>query len=129
MSSKMQKVVTKIVANAGRTAEFAQALAERDEFHLVAKVPGFMKLVIEATPAGEVSVAHYTTSGCGDTMRDPEIVFNPQTWHAVEITQDFLGQYNRAKPGCYLKNVDEFATFWAGNLFDQGFTKTSDLTD
>lgn len=128
MSAKMQKVVTRIVENAGRTAEFAQAITERHDFHLTAKVAGFMKLVIEVTPTGEVSVAHYTTQQ-GDSMRDPEIVFNPQTWHAVEITQDFMGQYHRARPGCYLRDAEEFATFWAKNLVDQGFTKTKEISE
>lgn len=129
MSAKMQNVVTKIMSNAGRTAEaeFSKALAQRSDFHLTATVPGFMKLVIEVTPAGEVSVAHYTTQD-GDSMRDPEIVFNPKTWHAVEITQDFIGKYNRARPGCYLRDAEEFATFWATNLVDQGFTKTANIS-
>jgi len=118
----MQVVVEEIVANAGLKGDFAAALILGHNFHLKATVSGFMPLVIEITPDGDISIAHYYEQN-GDLMRDPEICLDPISWRAVEYTQDNIGRYQRASPGCYLSRVDSFANgLWARNLRAQGFT-------
>lgn len=51
------------------------------------QVDGFDDLVIEKIDEHRLSVAHYYEQH-GDLMRVPEIVFDTQTWVAVEYQQD-----------------------------------------
>jgi hypothetical protein len=118
----MQVTIEAIVQNAGRMEEFEKAIEGCQSFHLSVERKGYMRLVIEVTPMGEVSVAHYYTQN-GDAMRDPEIVFLPDCWLPVEITQDPVGIYQRANPGRYLKGANQLANVWAMNLRHQGFTE------
>ncbi len=117
---KMQTVVETIIANHGRTQEFQKALKAHSEFHLSVTNEPYMRLVIEVTPEGYVSVAHYYQQH-GDAMRDPEVVFDPANWRAVEYTQDSLGIYQRIKPGYYSPGIETFAGMWARNIKAQGF--------
>ena len=116
----MQKIVETIVANHDMTEKFWQAVETRSEFYLNVENNPYMRLVIEVTPEGFVSVAHYFTQN-GDAMRDPEIVFNPANWLAVEYTQDSLGIYQRVKEGYYSPSLEAFCKTWAHNLKEQGF--------
>lgn len=116
----MQKVIEAVVANHGLTEQFWQAIETRSEFYLSVENRPYMRLVIEVTPEGFVSAAHYYEQH-GDAMRDPEVVFNPATWLAVEYTQDNLGTYQRVKEGFYSPSLESFCKTWAKNLKEQGF--------
>lgn len=119
----IQKTVEEIAQAAGALDQFNAALEAGETFYLKAQVPGYMPLVIEVLGATrEVSVAHYTTQN-GDTMRDPEYVFETHNWRPVEVTMDFVGFYHRARPGCYLGGgASDFCRMWATNIRCQGFT-------
>lgn len=119
---KMKSVVETIVANHGKTQEFQQAIKDRSGFYLNVENEPYMRLVIEVTPEGYVSVAHYYRQD-GDAMRDPEIVFDPARWLAVEYTQDSMGIYQRVEPGYYSPGIETFADVWAQNIKSQGFCK------
>ena len=116
----MKTAVMRIMYLAKREEEFLDAIENHKEFYLRATVDGYMPLVIETTPFGEVSVMHYYVQN-GDVMRDPEIVYNAQNWRPVEITQNPVGITQRAKPGHYLVGANQLSTIWARNLKDQGF--------
>ena len=117
---KMKSVVETIVANHGKTQEFQQAIKDQAGFYLSVENEPYMRLVIEVTPEGYVSVAHYYRQD-GDAMRDPEIVFDPANWMAVEYTQDSMGIYQRVEPGYYSPGIETLADVWAQNIKSQGF--------
>jgi hypothetical protein len=102
------------------TEKFWKAVETHDEFYLNVTNEPYMRLVIEVTSEGYVSVAHYYQQH-GDAMRDPEVVFDPADWHAVEYTQDSLGIYQRIEPGYYSPGIETFAGMWARNIKAQGF--------
>ncbi len=122
----MEVTVTELIAAAGMTAAFAAALRVGGEFHLRIENPPYMCLVIEVVAAGEISLAHYYYQN-GDSMRDPEIVFNAQ-WLPIEITQDPVGYYRRADAGYYLSGVQGLARLWAANIRAQGFARRGTFT-
>lgn len=123
----MQVSIEAIVEAAGQTEAFKRAIRNGGSFTLkVANAP-YMPLTIEVTGEGYVSVAHYFTQN-GDAMRDPEIVFNPKNWYGVEITQDPVGMYQRVRPNCYSKGIEELARVWAKNLREQGFIEAAART-
>ena len=117
---KMQTVVETIIANHAMTEKFWKAVETHDEFYLNVTNEPYMRLVIEVTSEGYVSVAHYYRQN-GDAMRDPEVVFDPADWHAVEYTQDSLGIYQRIEPGYYSPGIETFVSIWASNIKVQGF--------
>jgi len=121
MATPMQKSISLIVHAAGLANEFEEARRTGQPFHLSITNPPYMRLVIEVVGAGEVSVAHYYQQN-GDAMRDPEIVFDAN-WLPIEITQDPMGVYRRARPGFYLSGVTGLARMWASNLRAQHFTR------
>ena len=119
----MQVTVETIFEQHGLTKVYREALNGGEPLHLRLERDGFMPLVIEVFRGVGVSVAHYFTQN-GDAMRDPEIVFNPDTWHGVEITQDPIGRYQRVPEGKYSPGIESLARMWAKNLRSQGFTGT-----
>lgn len=118
----MQVTIETIIEQHGLTEAYQAAIkGEGDHLHLSLSNEGWMPLVIEAFN-GAVSVAHYFTQN-GDSMRDPEIVFDPSFhWFGFEITQDPVGRYQRVPGGHYSKGIENLARIWAKNLRNQGFT-------
>ena len=105
------------------------------DFHVRLEKPNFDPLVIERI-GDRVVVAHrrwsldrYFQQG-GDTMSDPEIVFDYETWTPLEITQSPVGIY-RSKfvtldEETYVDTRFHQAGFplgrvWARNLRHQGW--------
>jgi hypothetical protein len=91
-----------------------------------------MPLVIERH-GDEISVAHYGELN-GDLIRDPELTFScGSDWTPTSITQDPVGRYaevfpivdgqhaKRVRPKL-LRELKSFASLWARNLKEQGFT-------
>lgn len=117
----MEVTIAGLVEAAGLTNEFDAARVTGESFHLRVDNEPFMRLVVEIVAPSEVSVAHYYQQN-GDAMRDPEIVFGTN-WLPVEITQDPIGSYRRAKEGYYLTGVQDLARIWAANIRHQGFIK------
>lgn len=118
----MQKTIEDIIALVKLSDVFNQAIATKSEFHLRLQNCSWLPLVIEVTGEGFISVAHYLYDEySGDTLRDPEIVFNPEGWFAVEITQDPVGRYQRIPAGRYSPGTEELARIWARNIREQGF--------
>lgn len=118
----MQVTIETIVKANGHTVEqFYEGIKNLD-FYLKIQMPGYMPLVIEATPEGMISVMHYYIQN-HDIMRDPEVVFDPRTWHGVEMTQDNMGFYQRVPAGMYSPGLESFNNMWAKNLRHQGFTE------
>jgi hypothetical protein len=120
----MQVFVSELLSKFDLGELFQQAIQKRQNFMLKLRNAPWFDLVVEVTPAGEVSVAHYTQVN-GDAWRDPEIVYEVRTWRAVEITQDPVARYRRAPAGHYLVGVHDLSRMWAGNLRDQGFLKVA----
>ena len=108
----MSKIMDKDEQGSNGTARASFETADQGE--------PYMRLVIEVTSEGYVSVAHYYRQN-GDAMRDPEVVFDPANWRAVEYTQDSLGIYQRIKPGYYSPGIETFAGIWARSIKAQGF--------
>lgn len=127
----MQKTIEDVATAAGVLDQFKAAVAGRGTFYLKARVDGYMPLVIEVIPGEtgpEVSVCHYYKQH-GDTMRDPEYVFETRNWRPVEFTQDNLGLFHRARPGYYLaRGAIEFCGVWAKNIRHQGFADPKSAT-
>ncbi len=125
----MQVTVEKIATAADQLDSFRAALETGEEFALRATVNGYMPLVIEVLGAlREVSVSHYFRQN-GDTMRDPEYVFESISWRPVEMKMDPIGYYRRARPGYYLAGgASSFCRMWAQNLRHQGFTDPATAT-
>lgn len=114
----MEVTVSELVERAGMTAEFKQAVENCGEFHLKAICEPYQPLTIEVTPDGHIAVAHTFVQN-GDVMRDPEIVFNAMSWQPIEITQDPVGVYRRARSGYYLSGVTRLANMMASNIREQ----------
>lgn len=120
----MQVSIEAIVQAAGQTEAYESAIRNNESFALKVTNAPYMPLTIEVTGEGNVSVAHYFTQN-GDAMRDPEIVFNPKNWYGVEITQDPVGVYQRVRPNCYSRGIEDLARIWAKNLREQGFIEAA----
>lgn len=118
----MQVTIETIVEKNGLTKAYKEAMVGGENLHLRIENGLYMPLVIEVFK-GTISVAHYFTQN-GDAMRDPEIVFDPGTWYAVEITQDPIGRYQKLPKGKYSPGIESLARMWAKNLRNQGFTGT-----
>lgn len=104
--------------------------------------PGFMRLVIEYVGTGPrglpaISVAHYGTQN-GDSMRDPEIVFEVgdarTAWGPISYRNDYAGVCQEGSAGAVfvsggkvlcrpgmVRELKSFATQWDRNIRDQGF--------
>ena len=126
----MQITIETIIKNYGLEEALDKAIELRDEFHLKLRSGSWHPLVIEVTPAGELSVTGQGSplAPGGRTTRDPEIVFNIGNWYAVEITQDPVGVYHRFAEGRYSPSTERLAKIWALNLREQGFTDKSECT-
>jgi len=96
----------------------------------------YMPLVIEKLPgiglAGKtgVSVAHYGEQN-GDPMRDPEIVFDWETWQPVMFQNDYAGVYQDFQEHpAEAKGAMEFAnSLWSTNLKEQDYEKAKVTSD
>ena len=122
MSNTMKTTIETLVAVHGRGAEFAQALQQGHEFHLKVENAPYMPLVVEVVYGGRVSVLHYY-SQMGDTMYDPEVVFEvmPAEWRPVEYTQHSLGVYENYEDETSPPSLQTMCRQWAHNLKEQGF--------
>lgn len=120
----MQVSVEMLMEAAEATETFWKAVEMRDEFALTVENEPYMRLHVEVTAAGEVAVSH-TYEQAGDLMFDPEIVFDPSHWNAVEITQSPMNVWQRAPDGSYLPGANSLANMWAMNIRAQGFTDPS----
>lgn len=120
----MQVSVEALMEAAGATETFWKAVEMRNEFALTVENEPYMRLHVEVTAAGEVAVSH-TYEQAGDLMFDPEIVFDPDHWNAVEITQSPMNVWQRAPKGSYLPGANSLANVWARNIRAQGFTDPS----
>ncbi len=98
------------------------------DFHLRIENEPWMPLVIERH-GDEISVAHYGELN-GDAIRDPEVTFRLD-WTPTSITQDPVGRYAEVFPivdgqqmvrPALLRELKSFASLWARNLKEQGFT-------
>lgn len=130
MSMMMKGFVEKLVETHGRGAEFAQALGEGGGFHLKVERFPHMPLVVEVVYGGRVSVLHYYTQ-MGDTMYDPEIVFEVARggrWRPVEYTQHNMGVYENYEGGKAPRSLQTFCRQWARNLQTQGFLDPTRVT-
>lgn len=118
----MQVTVETILEVLGLSETFAKA--EPGDFYLNIKNTGWHRLVIEKVAADQVSVAHYAPSGdpFARDLRDPEIVFDLDTWYAVEVTMDPTNFYQVIPKGRYSPGIEDLARIWARNLRHQGFT-------
>ena len=127
----IQVSIETIIDNYNLRPALEQALADKDTFHLRLENGAWQPLVIEGTPEGFISVAHYAPSYVpgGRDIRDPEIVFEPNTWLGVEITMDPVGRYQRVdRPGQqYYPGIEDLAKAWGLNLRHQGFTNKSEV--
>ena len=125
----MQKTVEDIAAAAGALDQFNSAVEAGECFYLKAQVAGYMPLVIEVLgPSREVSVAHYFIQN-GDSMRDPEYVFETNKWRPVEVTMDPVNFYHRSPRGFYLAGgASDFCRMWATNIREQGFADPKSAT-
>lgn len=92
-------------------------------YNIKLEVDGFDPLVIEKIDEHRLSVGHYYERR-GDLMCDPEIVFDTQTWVAVEFQQDPF-RYERDEGG--LVEATAFAlSVWDDNLREQGFIEAAE---
>ena len=98
------------------------------DFHVRLEKRDFDPLVIERI-GDRVVVGHYFLQS-GDTMSDPEIVFDYQTWTPVEITQSPVGVYRskfvtldgeRCVDTRFHREVAPLVHVWARNLRHQGW--------
>lgn len=120
MRKPMQVVIETLIEKHGVADTLCQAIQSKSAFLLKIENGSWMPLSIEVTPAGEVAVAHTFVQN-GDLMYDPELVFDPNTWHVVEITMHPTGYYQRVPEGKYSPGMESFARTWAQNLRAQGF--------
>lgn len=134
----MRALITRIMEQHGQAAAFCDP-AGTPAFYLKVEVGGLLPLVIERLITPDhgwgrqvVSVCHYGEQN-GDAMRDPEMVFDFQTWEPLYYRNDYAGveQYVYATPERrkfrpYLREkLTRFAAEWARNLEGQGFIEWS----
>lgn len=134
MSDLMQRTIEAIIDAAMKTAEYKYC-NQTPEFSLKIENPPYMALTIERLiapdhgPRPVVSVCHYYEQN-GDLMRDPEMVFDMETWEPLYYRQDGIGreQYvyqppneRRAYRPRLRVELRTFAQTWARNLREQGF--------
>jgi hypothetical protein len=114
--TKFQEVIIQILNNNDRGNEFEMNVG--DYIKLEDEV--FMTLVIERVTDKYLSVAHHKKQN-GDTMKDPEIVFDisHDPWLPVAYEQSGL-HYEEDPDGI---QVDDFLELWGSNLDKQGFTE------
>jgi hypothetical protein len=127
MSLMMKITIEKLMRMHGLSAQFAQAQANGEEFHLKVEpqAEALMPLVVEVVyhpTASRVSVLHYFKQ-MGDTMYDPEVVFEVKDgrWRAVEFTQHSLGVYEDFSNTDTPNSLHAFCRQWARNLNAQGY--------
>jgi len=126
----MQKIIETILANHNLLGAFNDP--ECHELHLKLENKPYMPLVIEKVGADTISVCHFFIQE-GDVMYDPELTFGWLDWVPTSITQHPLGRYaevfravgDNPRALCdsqLLRELKSFATMWATNIKDQGFT-------
>lgn len=121
---EMKNVIEAILKRHGLLETFNTG----EDFHLKIQNSSWMPLVIERH-GDEISVAHYGELN-GDLIRDPELTFRLD-WTPTSITQDPVGRYAEVFPIAdgqqmvrprLLRELKSFASLWARNLKEQGFT-------
>jgi len=123
----IQVSVEMIVEAAGALEQYQQALVQGDPFFLVVKNDPYQDFQIETDGKNRLAVAHTYTER-GQTLFDPEIVFETVGWNAVEITQSPVRRKQIAGPGRYLPGANSLASIWAANLRHQGFADPEQST-